>query len=103
MWIAPRAATGLTQQNVAQSLLVALSGSFQTARVSISTRAMAFRTTSHPGAAVRMNSMAQLESCPLPELRRQSARDSAFHGGAGIGGFGRAWDRDDGRARSARA
>jgi multidrug efflux pump subunit AcrB len=60
------ASTGLTQQNVAQSLLVALSGSFQTSpsfyldpRNGVSYN-IAIQTPQY-----RMNSMAQLESLPI--------------------------------------
>jgi multidrug efflux pump subunit AcrB len=60
------AATGLTQQNVAQSLLVALSGSFQTSpsfyldpRNGVSYN-IAIQTPQY-----RMNSMAQLKSLPI--------------------------------------
>jgi multidrug efflux pump subunit AcrB len=72
------AATGLTQQNVAQSLLVALSGSFQTSpsfyldpRNGVSYN-IAIQTPQY-----RMDTMAQLESLPITGTAPSSARQSA--------------------------
>jgi multidrug efflux pump subunit AcrB len=72
------ASTGLTQQNVAQSLLVALSGSFQTSpsfyldpRNGVSYN-IAIQTPQY-----RMDTMAQLESLPITGTAPSSARQSA--------------------------
>ena len=72
------ASTGLTQQNVAQSLLVALSGSFQTSpsfyldpRNGVS-YSIAIQTPQY-----RMNSMAQLESLPITGTAASRAPQTA--------------------------
>jgi multidrug efflux pump subunit AcrB len=72
------ASTGLTQQNVAQSLLVALSGSFQTSpsfyldpRNGVSYN-IAIQTPQY-----RMNSMAQLESLPITGTAASRAPQTA--------------------------
>jgi multidrug efflux pump subunit AcrB len=72
------ASTGLTQQNVVQSLLVALSGSFQTSpsfyldpRNGVS-YSIAIQTPQY-----RMNSMAQLESLPITGTAASRAPQTA--------------------------
>jgi multidrug efflux pump subunit AcrB len=72
------ASTGLTQQNVAQSLLVALSGSFQTSpsfyldpRNGVSYN-VAIQTPQY-----RMDTMAQLESLPITGTAASSAPQAA--------------------------
>jgi multidrug efflux pump subunit AcrB len=60
------AATGLTQQNVAQSLLVALSGSFQTSpNFYLDPRNGVSYNIAIQAPQYRMNSMAQLKSLPI--------------------------------------
>ncbi|MDR3752632.1 MAG: efflux RND transporter permease subunit [Terracidiphilus sp.] len=60
------ASTGLTQQNVAQSLLVALSGSFQTSpSFYLDPRNGVSYSIAIQAPQYRMNSMAQLESLPV--------------------------------------
>ncbi len=99
------ASTGLTQQNVAQSLLVALSGSFQTSpsfyldpRNGVSYN-VAIMTPQY-----RMNSMAQLESLPITGNGAvHTPRHGAFHIGAGVRCLGSSGSRGHGCARSSRA
>ena len=72
------AATGLTQQNVAQSLLVALSGSFQTSpSFYLDPRNGVSYNIAIQAPQYRMNSMAQLESLPVTGTAAGRAPETA--------------------------
>jgi multidrug efflux pump subunit AcrB len=72
------ASTGLTQQNVAQSLLVALSGSFQTSpNFYLDPRNGVSYNIAIQAPQYRMNSMAQLESLPITGTAAGSAPRTA--------------------------
>jgi multidrug efflux pump subunit AcrB len=72
------AATGLTQQNVAQSLLVALSGSFQTSpNFYLDPRNGVSYNIAIQEPQYRMNSMAQLKSLPITGNAASHAADAA--------------------------
>ncbi|HKN22732.1 MAG TPA: efflux RND transporter permease subunit [Terracidiphilus sp.] len=72
------ASTGLTQQNVAQSLLVALSGSFQTSpNFYLDPRNGVSYSIAIQAPQYRMNSMAQLKSLPITGTAAGSAPRTA--------------------------
>ena len=99
------ASPGLTQQNVAQSLLVALSGSFQTSpnfyldpRNGVSYN-IAVQTPQY-----RMDTMAELKACPSPARRQPGARRPLPSTSApGSDAAARARRSHDGRARRPQA
>jgi multidrug efflux pump subunit AcrB len=68
---------GLTQKDVATSLLVALSGSFQTAPASISIPKRRHLQRRRPGSAVRVDSLAALESLPITGTTEKNRRAPA--------------------------